>query len=154
MAALYAYLLEKKLVTPISARPRDGPPLLGFNPSKKCEHHFGAEGHTLEECAHLRHRIQDLIDNKLVQFDNMARPNVITNLLSPHQEENVNAISIMEDRIPDFSSPSFPWKAMLRASAQESHIVLKHIETPSFDWGVFSFCESGDQHALCDCRVF
>ena len=93
---------------------------------------FGAKRHTFEEYVHLRHQIQDLIDNKLVQFDNMARPNVITNLLSPHQEENVNAISIMEDRIPDFSSPSFPWKAMLRASAQESHIVSEKIEAPGF----------------------
>ena len=37
-----------------------------FYTSKKCEHHFGAEGHTLEECVHLRYRIQDLIDNKLI----------------------------------------------------------------------------------------
>ena len=66
MVALYAYLLEKKLVTPVFARPRDSPPLLCFDPSKKCEHHFGAEGHTLEECAHLRHQIQDLINKKLV----------------------------------------------------------------------------------------
>ena len=55
MAELYAYLLEKKLVTPIFAKPRVGPPLLGFDPSKKCEHHFRAEGHTLEEFVHLRH---------------------------------------------------------------------------------------------------
>ena len=32
-------------------RPRDNPLLPGFVPSKKCEHHFGAKGHTLEECA-------------------------------------------------------------------------------------------------------
>lgn len=66
LAEFYAYLLEKKLVTPIFVRLRDGPPLRSFDPSKKCEHHFRAKGHTLEECAHLRHRIQDLIDNKFV----------------------------------------------------------------------------------------
>ena len=66
MVELYAYLLEKKLVTPIFARHRDGPPLLGFDPFKKCEHHFGAKGHTLEECTNLRYQIQDLVDNKLV----------------------------------------------------------------------------------------
>ena len=48
MAELYAYLLEKKPVTPLFAKPRDDPPLFGFDPSKKCEHHVGAEGHTLE----------------------------------------------------------------------------------------------------------
>jgi len=66
MAELYAYLLEKKLVTPIFMKPKDSPPLPGFDPSKKCKHHLRAEGYTLEECIHLRHRIQDLNDNKLV----------------------------------------------------------------------------------------
>ena len=55
MVELYAYLLEKKLVTPIFAKPRGNPSLLNFDPSKKCEHHFKAVGHTLEECVHLRH---------------------------------------------------------------------------------------------------
>ena len=51
MVDLYAYLLERKLVTPMFQRPREGPLQLGFDPSKKCEHHFRAEGHTLEECS-------------------------------------------------------------------------------------------------------
>ena len=68
----------------------------------------GSEGYTLEECTNLRNQIQDLIDNKLVQFNNAAKPNVITNPLPPHQEGNVNALSIVEERIPDFSSSSFP----------------------------------------------
>ena len=97
---------------------------------------IGAEGHTLEECTNLRNRIQDLIDNKLVQFNNAAKPNVITNPLPPHQEGNVNAISIVEERIPNFSSSSFPWKAMLWALAQESHIILKNIGALGFDWEV------------------
>ena len=50
MADLYAYLLERKLVTPMFARPKDGVPPPDFDPSKKCECHFGAEGHTLEKC--------------------------------------------------------------------------------------------------------
>ena len=99
---------------------------------------------------HLRHQIQDLIDNKLVQFDNMARPNVITNPLRPHQERNVNAISTVEERIPNFS---FPWKATLQALAYKSHIVLENIRAPRFDWEVYLFCDNGDQHALFDCRV-
>ena len=54
MADLYAYLLERKLVTPIFARPKEGPPSPGFDLSKKFEHHFRAEGHTLKECYHLK----------------------------------------------------------------------------------------------------
>ena len=46
MADLYTYLLERKLVILMFARTREGPPSPGFDLSKKCEYHFGAEGHT------------------------------------------------------------------------------------------------------------
>ncbi|KAK9998059.1 hypothetical protein SO802_017662 [Lithocarpus litseifolius] len=84
MMEIYAYLLEKKLVTPIFARQRDGAPLPGFDPCKKCENHFRAEGHSLEECIPLKIHIQDLIDNKLLQFEDLPRPDVVTNPLPPH----------------------------------------------------------------------
>ena len=65
----------------------------------------------------------------------------------------MNAISIVEERIPDFSSPLFPWKAMLRALAQECHIVLENIGAPGFDWEICSFYDSEDRHALFDCSM-
>ena len=134
MADLCASHLERKLVTPIFSRPKEGPPSPGFDLSKKCEYHFRAEGHTLEERYHLRDRVQDFTNNKLIQFDNVAAPNIITNPLPPHQEGNVNAtIIIVEERILDFSSPSFLWKAMLQALVQESHLDLKGIGTLGFD---------------------
>jgi len=43
-----------------------------------------------------------------------------------HLEGNVNAISIVDESIPDFSSPSLPWKAMFWALAQESHCFGEH----------------------------
>ena len=112
MAELYTYLSEKMLVAPIFAKPRNRP-LSSFDPFKKCEHHFRAKGNTLEECVHLRHRIQDLVNNKLVQFDNTSGLNVIANPLPSHPKRNVSSISTVEERIQDFSSLSFPWKAML-----------------------------------------
>ena len=83
LADLYAYLLERKLMTPVFYRPREGLLAPSFDLSKKCEHHFGAERHTLEECYHLKDRIQDLIDNKLIQFNNAATSNIVTNPLPP-----------------------------------------------------------------------
>ena len=44
MADLYAFLLERKLMTPMFLRPREGPPSPNFDPSKKCKHHFEAKG--------------------------------------------------------------------------------------------------------------
>lgn len=57
----------------------------------------------------------------------MVGLNVITNPLYSHLKGNMDAISIVKERIPNFSSPSFPWKAMLQALAQESHIVLTNM---------------------------
>ena len=151
MANLYVYLLERKLVTSIFSKPKEGPPSPGFNPSKKCEHHFRAEGHTLEECYHLRDRVWDLIESNLIQFDNATTPNIITNPLPPNQEGNVNAIITVEERIRDFSLPSFRWKATLRALVQESHLDL--IGTLVFDWEACSFYDNKDSHALFDCKV-
>ena len=65
MANLYAYLLERKLVTLLFLRPKEGPPP-GFDLSKKCKHHFRAKGHTLKKCFQLRDCVQDLLDNKLI----------------------------------------------------------------------------------------
>ncbi|KAK9997910.1 hypothetical protein SO802_017513 [Lithocarpus litseifolius] len=150
---LYALLLERKLVTPMFYRPREGPPALGFDSSKKCEHYFKVEGHTFEECYHLKDHIQDLMDNKLIQFNNVSTPNILTNPLPPHREGNVNAIIVVEERVLDFSSPTFPWKAMLRALVRDSHLDLKGMGTPGFDWGICSFCDHKDSYALFDFQV-
>ena len=89
----------------------------------------------------------------VIQFDTTAEPNVITNPLPTHSVGNVNAISTVEERIPNFSSPSFSWKTVLRALAQKSHIVLENIGAPRFDWEICSFYDSGDRHTLFDCKV-
>ena len=57
MVDLYAYLLERKLVTSMFQRPREGLPSPNFDLSKKCEHHFEVKRHTLEECLHLRDNV-------------------------------------------------------------------------------------------------
>ena len=101
MADLYAYLLERKLVTPLFQRPKESPLPPGFESSKKCEHHFGVERHTLEECHQLRDHVQDLIDNKLIQFNNAIASNIITNPLPPHQERSVNAIITVEEKVSE-----------------------------------------------------
>ena len=65
----------------------------------------------------------------------------------------MNAIITMEERVLDFSPPSFLWKAILRALVQESHLDFKSVETPGFNLGIYSFYDSGDSHALFDYKV-
>ncbi|KAL0008549.1 hypothetical protein SO802_010051 [Lithocarpus litseifolius] len=76
---------------------------------------------TVQEVVLLKEQVSELMR----MLDNAATLNIITNPLPPHQEGNVNAIIIVEERVPNFSSSSFPWKAMLRALVQESHLDLK-----------------------------
>ena len=42
---------------------------------------------------------------------------------------------------------------MLRALVQESHLNLKGMGILGFDWGICSFCDNEDSHALFDCKV-
>ena len=51
------------------------------------------------------------------------------------------------------SRTSFPWKAMLRALVQESHVDLKGTSTSGFNWGICLFYDSEDSHALFDYRA-
>ena len=43
---------------------------------------------------------------------------------------------------------------MLQALVQESHLDLKGVGTPRFDWGICSFCDSEDSHVLFDYKMF
>ena len=45
----------------------------------------------------------------------------------------MNAIITMEERTLNFFLLSFPWKAMLQALVQESHLDIKGMGTPGFD---------------------
>ena len=42
---------------------------------------------------------------------------------------------------------------MLRALVQESHLDLKGMRTLGFDWEIYSFYDSEDNHALFNCKV-
>ena len=55
-------MIEKNLVSPTVPRPYNGTQRKDFNPNLTCDFHFGEVGHAVENCNHLRHRIQDLID--------------------------------------------------------------------------------------------
>ena len=139
LADLYAYLLERKLVTVVFYRPREGPQCLDSIHPRNVNTILGLKGIP--------------IDNKLIQLDNVTTPNIIINPLPPHQEGNVNAIITVEERVTEFSSPSFPWKAMLQALVQESHLDLKVMGTPEFDCGIYSFYDNEDSYALFDCTM-
>jgi hypothetical protein len=94
LTELYPILIKKNLISPTIPRPYNGPQRRDFNQSLTCDFHFGEVGHAIENCNHLRHRIQDLIDHGILKFEGL--PNITTNPLPNHPEGGVNMVEIEE----------------------------------------------------------
>ena len=78
MSQALQQLLKAKLITlkdppqnPNTSSPK-------YNPNLKCAYHFDSPGHDTDNCWTLKIKIQDLIDNKEIEFDPPKDPNVIT----------------------------------------------------------------------------
>ncbi|KAK2389663.1 hypothetical protein QL285_063239 [Trifolium repens] len=65
---LLPYLVHNGMVTPRALKPMTAPFPIWYNPEAKCEFHEGAEGHTLDNCIAFKHKVQELIDQKLLTF--------------------------------------------------------------------------------------
>ena len=70
-----------------------------YNPNAKCAYHSNSPGHETDQCWALKNKIQELIDNKTIEFDPPATPNVITAPMSNHGK-GVNAIDDTNFFIP------------------------------------------------------
>ena len=55
-----------------------------YHPNAKCAYHSDSVGHDTNDCWALKHKIQDLIDVKEVEFDAPEKPNVISAPMPKH----------------------------------------------------------------------
>ena len=62
-----------------------------YNPNAKCAYHSNSLGNKTDQCWALKNKIQDLVDNKTIEFDPPPTPNVITAPIPKH-DKSVNAI--------------------------------------------------------------
>ncbi|CAJ2644571.1 unnamed protein product [Trifolium pratense] len=90
------YLLQKGMVELKHLPPMVPPYPPHFNSNIQCEYHFGALGHTIENCKAFKHKVQELIDQKLLSFKEEG-PNVKTNPLPGHAGPSVNAVEESEE---------------------------------------------------------
>jgi hypothetical protein len=112
---LYPILIEKNLISPTIPRPYNGPQRRDFNQNLTCDFHFGEVGHAIENCNHLRHRIQDLIDHGILKFEGL--PNITTNPLPNHPEGAVNMVEI-EER----GEERISWRHLFYTLEKQRHI--------------------------------
>ena len=85
MSRAFQRLVEGGLIVPLPPRPPPQPTPPGFRTDLHCAYHQRA-GHDTDSCAALRHAIQDLIDQGLVD---LGRPGVTTDPLPTHDTRAV-----------------------------------------------------------------
>jgi hypothetical protein len=115
LTELYPILIKKNLISPTIPRPYNGPPRRDFNQNLTCDFHFGEVGHAVENCNHLRHRIQDLIDHGILKFEGL--PNITTNPLPNHPEGGVNMVEIEEG-----GEERISWRRLFYTLEKQRHI--------------------------------
>ena len=100
------HLLKANLVTLHDPPANLDTSSLKYNPNTKCAYHSNSLGHETDQCWVLKNKIQDLIDNKTIEFDPPPIPNVITKPM-PNHGKGVNAIedTIFVSSVKDLTTP-------------------------------------------------
>ena len=61
-------LIQNSLVVPKSLKPVPQPYPPGYDPNVQCGYHVGSEGHSTEDCNAFKAKVQQLIDNGYIAF--------------------------------------------------------------------------------------
>ncbi|KAF1866007.1 hypothetical protein Lal_00041705 [Lupinus albus] len=80
-----------------------------YDPNANCDYHSGIIGHSTETCRALKHRIQDLIDSKWLEFKD-AVPTITGNPLPNHGNQGINVLEQDNDmavveKVEDMKTP-------------------------------------------------
>ncbi|RDY01971.1 hypothetical protein CR513_14635, partial [Mucuna pruriens] len=131
---LFPLLLEQKLIEVVPLKPIELPYPRSYKPNNRCDYHGGAIGHATERCWSLKHKVQDLLDNGLLGFED-KEPNVHNNHLPAHGTMAVNAIDHEDKRIasPSGESKEAPKKAVTEEEAQAFLKVIQYSEYEMLD---------------------
>ncbi|XP_058726011.1 uncharacterized protein LOC131597324 [Vicia villosa] len=68
-----------------------------WDANARCEFHSGSPGHNIENRKALKHKVQDLLDAKAIEFTPTQGPNVVQNPMPPRGAHAANAIEVVED---------------------------------------------------------
>ncbi|RDX89627.1 hypothetical protein CR513_28625, partial [Mucuna pruriens] len=97
---LFPLLLEQKLIEVVPLKPLEPSYPRSYDPNARCNYHGGAVGHATERCWSLKHKVQDLLDDGLLGFEDKG-PNIHNNPLPAHGTAIVHAIIVNPSRRRD-----------------------------------------------------
>lgn len=86
-----AHLLHGSLIQLRELGPLPTPLPPGYDVNARCDLHSGTSRHTIENCKALKHKVQDLIDSKVISFA-PTDPNVNNNPMPPHDGPSVSML--------------------------------------------------------------
>ncbi|RDY08348.1 hypothetical protein CR513_07434, partial [Mucuna pruriens] len=95
---LFPLLLEQKLIELVLLKPLEPPYPRSYDPNARCDYYGGVIGHATERCWSLKHKVQDLLDDELLGFEDKG-PNVHNNPLSAHDTASVNTLSHTDEGV-------------------------------------------------------
>ncbi|KAF1865675.1 hypothetical protein Lal_00024441 [Lupinus albus] len=80
-----------------------------YDPNANCDYHSGIIGHSTETCRALKHRIQDLINSKWLEFKDTV-PTITSNPLPNHGNQGINVLEQDDDmavveKVEDMKTP-------------------------------------------------
>ncbi|KAF1892719.1 hypothetical protein Lal_00042609 [Lupinus albus] len=107
-AELFAHLQTERILAPIAGQtPNTTAPW--YDPNANCDYHSGIIGHSTETCRALKHRIQDLIDSKWLEFKDTV-PTITGNPLPNHGNQGINVLEQDDDmavveKVDDMKTP-------------------------------------------------
>ncbi|XP_017984344.1 PREDICTED: uncharacterized protein LOC18586957 [Theobroma cacao] len=89
---LLPQLIENRLLARTPLEPLRPPFPKWYDPNAHCDYHFGIQGHSIENCTALKHKVQALIKAGLLNFPKKDSSSVDGNPLPNHGRPTVNAI--------------------------------------------------------------
>ena len=106
MSQALQHLLKANLVTLHDPPSNPNTTSPKYNPNAKCAYHSNSPGHETDQCWALKNKIQDLIDNKTIEFDPCTTLNVITAPM-PNHGKCVNVIkdTTFVSSVEDLTTP-------------------------------------------------
>lgn len=96
---IYPVLYKKRYMSPLFTKPLKGPKFLHWcREHQSCEYHNGQKGHNIEDCQAFKRKVQTLINQKVLSFDNTPEVSVSKNLLPKHHVGMIEFVICEEDK--------------------------------------------------------